>query len=102
MAVTCSGRTVERLKAAIRSTKGLMISSQYAIYSKEAGKLIRTQERDLGLYDEVTFASEMLPDGSTADTNQLWLADWYLANLNALFTAPLDYDLWRQLDQRSS
>src|SRR5207244_3871640 len=30
-----------------------------------------------------------------------WLADWYLDNLNALFTAPLDYGLWRSLDGRS-
>ena len=52
--------------------------------------------------NEVAFASEALPDGSVADTNHLWLAEWYLANLNALFTAPLDYDLWRRLDEKSS
>ena len=102
MGVSCSGRTVERLKAAIRSTRGLMISSQYAIYAKEAGRLIRTQERDLGLYDEVAFVAEAMPDGDIADTNHLWLSKWYLDNLNALFTAPLDYDLWRRLDEKSS
>lgn len=100
MGISCSGRTVERLKEAIRSTKGLMISSQYAIYSKESGRLIRT-ERDLNLYDEIAFVSESLPGGGVADTNYLWFSDWYLSNLNAFFTAPLDYDLWRQLDDRS-
>ena len=102
MGISCSGRTVMRLKAAIRSTKGLMISSQYALYSKEAGKLIRTQERDLGLYDEVAFVAETLPSGEVANTNYLWLSKWYLANLNALFTAPLDYELWRRLDEKSA
>src|SRR5215212_9179955 len=102
MRISCSGRTVQRLKAAIRSTKGLMISSQYALFSKGAGKLIRTQERDLNLYDEVAFVSDLLPDGGVADANSLWLSGWYLANLNALFTAPLDYDLWRRLDERSA
>src|SRR5262249_23174691 len=102
MGISCSGRTVERLKAAIRSTKGLMISSQYAIYSKESGRLIRTQDRELSLYDEIAFASELLPGGEVAETNHLWLSDWYLRNLNALFTAPLDYELWRRLDERSS
>jgi hypothetical protein len=35
------------------------------------------------------------------DANAVWLADWYLANLNALFCAPVDYALWQALDQRS-
>ena len=65
------------------------------------GEWIRTQERGLHLYDEVAFVADPLPDGGIADTNYLWLSDWYLANLNALFTAPLDYELWRQLDERS-
>lgn len=101
MGISCSGRTVLRLKAAIRSTKGLMISSQYALFSKDTGKWIRTQEQDLNLYDEVRFIADELPDGKIVDTNSLWLSEWYLANLNALFTAPLDYELWRRLDERS-
>jgi hypothetical protein len=43
-----------------------------------------------------------MPGGGMADTNHLWLSRWYLDNLNALFTAPLDYDLWRRLDEKSS
>lgn len=53
------------------------------------------------LYDTVVFVNEMMPDGSTADANYLWLSQWYLDNLNSLFTAPLDHDLWRFLDKRS-
>jgi hypothetical protein len=31
----------------------------------------------------------------------VWLSRWYLENLNALFSGPLDYDLWRRLNERS-
>lgn len=102
MGISCSGRTVERLKAAIHSTAGLYILSTYALFSKPDNKRICTREDGLRLYDRVCFLGSELPGGGTADTNHLWLSDWYLANLNALFTAPLDYDLWRRLEDRSA
>lgn len=101
MRISCSGRTVERLKGAIHSTAGLYILSSYALYSKPDNKRISTREEGLRLYDRVCFLGSELPDGRVADTNHLWISDWYLANLNALFTAPLDYDLWLRLEERS-
>src|ERR1700681_1373857 len=41
------------------------------------------------------------PDGSIADRNYVWFSDWYLANLNSFYTAPIDYHLWRALNERS-
>jgi len=102
MRISCSGRTVERLKVAVNATAGLYILSTHALYSKPAGKRICTREEGLHLYDRVCFLGAELPDGGVADTNYLWVSDWYLANLNALFTAPLDYDLWRNLEDRSA
>ena len=93
--------TVERLKGAIHSTAGLYILSTHALFSKPDNKRISTREEGLRLYERVCFLGSELPDGRTADTNHLWLSDWYLANLNALFTAPLDYDLWLRLEDRS-
>jgi hypothetical protein len=101
MGISPSGRTVDRLKAAIASTAALSITSHYALYSKPAGKRICTREEVLHLYDRVCFLGSDLPDGGTAETNLVWFADWYLDNLNAFFTAPLDYGLWLHLDQRS-
>lgn len=101
MGISPSGRTVKRLKAAIASTAALSITSVYALYSKPAGKRIRTREEVLHLYERVCFLGSELPEGGTADTNLVWFADWYLDNLNAFFTAPLDYELWLHLDQRS-
>lgn len=101
MGISGSGRDILQLKAAIKSTTALFIESNYAIYSKPEGRMLRTQEEGLRLYDRYAFIGSELPDGTTADTNYLWLADWYIDNLNAMFTAPLDYELWRHLEDRS-
>ncbi len=101
MAVPPSGREVRQIKAAITATAGLLIRSHFALYSKADRQPIRTSEDALHLYDRVTFVGSPLPDGTIADANYLWLSQWYLQNLNAMFTAPLDYDLWRFLDKRS-
>jgi hypothetical protein len=101
MRIACSGKTVVALKKAIQSTAGLMIQSQHALYSKPEGQPLSTREDTLHLYDRVVFVGSELPDGSRSDTNGLWLSEWYLQNLNAMFTAPLDYALWRYLDERS-
>lgn len=99
--VAGSGRDIQHLKTAIRSTAMLAIDSQYAVYSKPDGRMIRTQEEALHLYDRISFIGSEMPGGERADANYVWLADWYLANLNAMFTAPLDYELWRSLDRQS-
>ena len=96
-----SGRTVSHIKAAITATVGLLIRSEYALYSKADHKLINSHDDALHLYERVAFVGSELPDGRVADANYVWLADWYLQNLNAMFTAPLDYELWRFLDRRS-
>ena len=101
MGIASSGRSLSQLKAAIESTKALFIRSHYAIYSKPEERLLRTSEDSLNLYDRVSFVGSELPGGGLADTNYLWLSGWYLDNLNAMFTAPVDYELWRWLDRQS-
>ena len=101
MGIEYSGRTVQHLKAAIKATSFLSIESQYAVYAKPDGRMIRTQEEGLRLYDRFAFVGSLLPDGGKAEANGLWLADWFLQNLNAMHTAPLDYELWRHLDGQS-
>ncbi len=99
-----SGRTVAQLKAALMAIKGLMIEGRHALYSKPDGKLFDPQadlDRVVNLYDEVEFYGMTRPDGTSVDINAVWLSRWYLQNLNALFCAPLDYDLWRHLHRQS-
>lgn len=99
--ITCSGRTVENLKEAIRATAGLIVESSRAVYIKSARELTQLDEDDRHVYVRVRFHSRKQPDGETLDRNQVWLARWYLDNLNTLYTAPLDHDLWRYLDRKS-
>lgn len=101
MEIAGSGRDILQLKAAIESTAGLLIKSHYALFSKPDNRMIRNQDDTLHLYDRVSFVGSDLPGGGTADANYLWLSDWYLDNLNAFYTAPLDYELWRWLENRS-
>src|SRR5207244_13181234 len=93
--------TLRQLKAAIRATHGIAIHTEEALYSRAEKGPLPSQERGYHLYAEFAFRNEALPGGGTADLNAVWFADWYLANLNALHAAPLDYDLWQALDQRS-
>lgn len=102
--VVASGRTVQEVKQALIATKGLMIESQHALYSKAAGKPLDTSsemDRIVGIYDELEFFGNKRKDETIADINAVWLSRWYLDNLNALYSGPLNYDLWRSLDARS-
>jgi hypothetical protein len=103
MGISCSGRAISDLKQAILATRGVIIFSDQALYSKPDAKPICTQKEAVGLYERVVFLGADLPDGAgVADKNCLWLSQWYLDNLNALFTAPLNHELWLHLEQRSS
>jgi hypothetical protein len=104
MGVRCSGRTIRELRAALAATKGLLIESRHALFLKTSdGKEEGDGElsRIVGLYDELEFFGARRPDGSRADVNAVWLSRWYLDNLNALYCAPLDYALWRRLNEKS-
>lgn len=102
MKIANSGTIVRKLKVAIKSTARLSIETQQALYSKADGSAICTNEQELHLYDQVEFRGGKLDDGTIADHNRLWFSDWFLTNLNALFTAPLDYSLWLSLDEHST
>jgi hypothetical protein len=101
MGIQVGGETVRQLKQVILSTALLGIHSEFALYSKAHGELITTKESALHLYERVVFLGSTLADGSKADSNLMWISDWYLENLNAMFSAPIDYELWRFLDARS-
>lgn len=103
MGISCSGRAIADLKQAILATRGVIIFSDQALYSKKVVKPLCTQKEAVGLYERVVFLGTDMPDGEgPADKNYLWLSQWYLDNLNALFTAPLNHGLWLRLEQKSS
>ncbi len=84
MGVSYCGKMMQDLKRSIQSTAGLLITSHSALYSKPDRRLIQTRDDALHLYERVAFAGTKLPDGTTADANYVWFADWYIQNLNAM------------------
>jgi hypothetical protein len=95
------GRTVEQMKLAIRSIEGTRIRSKFALKNAE-GKHLKSRERGYGLYSEYVFFDELMPDNETvANKNFVWLADWYLNNINSLYCSPIDHNLWQHLDEKS-
>jgi hypothetical protein len=95
------GRTIDQMKLAIRSIEGTRIRSKFALKNSE-GKHLKSRERGYGLYSEYVFFDELLPDNETvAGKNFVWLADWYIANINSLYCAPLDHGFWKQLEAKS-
>jgi len=99
--VTACGQNLQNIKQAIRSTEGTRIRSKFALKNAH-GKHLKGRERGYGLYSEYVFFDELMPDEETiADKNFVWLADWYLANINSLYCSPLDHGLWLSLDDTS-
>ncbi|MBC7288666.1 MAG: replication initiator protein A, partial [Armatimonadetes bacterium] len=49
------------------------------------------------LYDAVVFRGETLRDGTTADTNYVYLGDLYLQSINSLYVKPIDFNYQRSL-----
>jgi hypothetical protein len=103
MGIQANGQIVRSLREALTATKGLMIESRTALFSKVDNAPINTDERGqvVNLYDQLEFFGTTRSDGSSADINGVWLSDWYLGNLNALYSGPLDYILWRGLNEKS-
>lgn len=102
MNVAYSGSTtITRLKDALYSTLGTMIKSSYALKHGPSRESLPTRERGYSLYTECLFTNDERADGTVADQNYVTLADWYLANLNALYAAPIDYALWNRLNDAS-
>src|SRR5262249_26430151 len=95
--IQVSGKTVSALRTALTATKGLMIESHSALFSKAEDPPITTDDttKIMNLYDRVEFHGAAREDGTLIDINGVWLSDWYLQNLNALYSAPLDFVLWR-------
>src|SRR5438046_4963995 len=99
--VAAGGANLQSIKQAIRSINGTHIRSKFALKNGE-GKHLKSRERGYGLYSEYVFFDELMPDNETvAGKNFVWLADWYIANINSLYCAPLDHGFWKQLEAKS-
>jgi hypothetical protein len=103
MGIQASGKIVADLREALTATKGLMIESHSALFSKAENRPLSSEEHGqvIGLYDELEFYGADRHDGSRVEVNAVWFSRWYLDNLNAMYTGPLDFALWRRLNEHS-
>ncbi len=98
----CSGRDIRQMKEAIESTLAAFIKTRYSLrHTEDSANSLRKRDSGYHLYERTVFAEEPLPDGTVADTNHLWLSEWYLANLNSHYCGPLDYGRWLFLNNES-
>lgn len=98
----CSGRDIRQMKEAIDSTLAAFIKTRYSLrQTDDREQTLPKRESGYHLYERCAFTDETLPDGSIADTNYLWLSDWYLGNLNNHHCGPLDYGRWLFLNNES-
>jgi Replication initiator protein A len=89
-----SGQVYRDIKAAIQRIVTTSVESKGTFYDK--GRK-RWQEATFHLYDMVVFTGEYLPNGEVADTNYLFLGNWYLDNINARYVKPLDFSYYCSL-----
>lgn len=104
MGISWGGEIVTKIKDAIRRTSGVLITTNYAltIAIGENRHVLPQDEHGYHLYDAYRFKNDRLHDGSSSDSNSVWLSDWYLRNLNSLYSGPLHYPTWLSLDRQSS
>lgn len=93
--INVGGWQYKRIKRSLKRIKTASIESQGTFFSKSREAYI---EDIFNLYDRIVFKGEKLPEGSIASTNYLFLSDWYLENINALYIRPLDYTYYRTLN----
>lgn len=104
MEVAYHGTTsIQRCKDAILDTVGATIFTDYAFMQRgsEARVAMPTRETGYHVYEKCIFINDPAPGGGTSDKNAVWMADWYLANLNAFMTAPIDYGRWLRMNHQS-
>jgi len=89
-----SGRNYEMIKDALIRTTFAGIQSKGTFYSKNDKRWI---EDAFHLYDRIVFVGETLPNGNIAETNYLFLGDWYLKSLNSFYVKPLNYEFFLSL-----
>jgi replication initiator protein A len=91
---TLSGRTYKEIEDSLTRIVATTAHSKRTFYDKGRKRWL---EAVFHLYDQVVFAGEILPNGEVADTNYLFLGNWYLDNINARYVKPLDFTYYRSL-----
>jgi hypothetical protein len=88
------GKIYHDIKESLQRITLTGIISKGAFYGKEKEKFM---EDTFHLYERLISKGEKLLNGEIADTNYLYLNSWYLDNINANYTKPLDWNYYTSL-----
>lgn len=91
---TRSGNNVTKVKETLRRVVLTGVTSEGTFYDKSGKRYISDT---FHLYDRVIFRGKQFPDGTVADTNYLFLSQWYLTSLNAHYVRPIDFHYLKSL-----
>jgi hypothetical protein len=89
------GEQYRKIKEAFKRIIATTIESEGTFYIKQKKAWV---EDIFHLYDRVIFKGEDLQNGGIADNNYLYLNSWYLDNINANYTKPIDWNYYRSLE----
>lgn len=84
-----SGENYRETEEWLDRMSGTWIKSSVGLY--HSGGSRKTWERTRGhVFNEVRQKGRQMADGSTAETNYVWLSDWQLANINNYYQISVD------------
>ena len=87
-------RVYKRIRESIERIKATVVKSTGSFFLADAEIWI---DDVFSIYDRVTFKGARMADGKIAETNYVWLNEFYLRNINARHVMPLDYQFLSRL-----
>ena len=88
LALPDGGHARAMVRTSLIRIAGALIESVGALYDKQSGSYVSDTRH---LIERVVFRGRVSADGTIAETNYLWLGQWYLDNVNEGYTRPLDF-----------
>ena len=88
------GDAYRRIKEALERIKATTVKSSGSFYLADTEVWV---DDIFSVYDRVSFKGMRMPEGMIAETNYIWLNEFYLRNINARYVRPLDYEFLRGL-----
>lgn len=89
------GSQYRKIMESLKRIAATTVESKGTFYSKEKEEWI---EDIFHPYERIVLKGKKLPNGKIADTNYLFLNDWYIDNINAHYVKPIDWKYCRSLE----
>lgn len=88
-----------KIKEGLKVIASLTCTSEFAYFNKANNRYLNGQEGLLHLISKLSFAGDVLDDGTVAETNLIWLDESILNNVNRGYVCPIDSRLYFALNK---